>query len=157
MRTLPTGQTVRLNIDEGPATVGTVLRHAIREQDGVQLVTVVWDDAESVDTVPATILTPLCDWEESHPDEYGMACSEPELGVPTTIEWSCHFDAQRVVSWTDEYGPQEMWVCFDHAVTLSLDLQREHVQHTIVPLDPEGYAAAYAAYRDDMTDLGGEG
>ena len=130
MFTITPGTFVRLTLDEGHATIGLVTGYGPRRQsDGVQFVHVDWTpDVESarVETLPATILTAVCEWEDTYPDEYGMACSEP--GIPTTITMPCRFDAQRVVRWVDpDHGSYSSTYCLDHALTATIDMQRDGV------------------------------
>lgn len=62
---------------------------------------------------------PSCEWVDVIPDEYGMACSEPELGVPTHMEIKCSELATRKQTWrtVQALGSEEetLLLCPEHS------------------------------------------
>lgn len=146
-RTFIPGTAVRLSFDTGPKSVGYVVEviddvrlrlefpSATGTHDGE-----FFEGRASVFVQPVSVLVPVCEWVESHPDEYGLACSEP--GVPTVIDIPCHYDAVNTVWPRDPQSPDEppvpMNMCPTHtseslleALALGLGrLDTEPVTHT---------------------------
>lgn len=139
--TLHPGALVRLTLDQGPRSFGVILAADVTvRDDGSRVLPVVFSedrmfaeelscdafgrpaagsvpdevDGLAVLTLPETTLTTLCEHVETHPDGWGLACSE--ANVPTSIDVPCMFDAARSFGFED--GDEE-WdslnLCDAHA------------------------------------------
>lgn len=121
------GTAVRLFVDTGHASIGVIVElDRVREADGEHFWRVDFDPANESETstvVAQGFLVPVCEHFESHPDEYGLACSEP--GVPTTFEIVCRKDADRVLTWADSFGIVHVNLCLDHAIEAALDIEKD--------------------------------
>lgn len=119
---------VRLSCaDSVPANVGYVMYLDRTRDDGMRfwLVDFTPDREGGLAVISEAELVPVCEFSESYPDEWGLACSEP--GVPTSMEISCHFDAtDNVLIPADEHGPEApMALCSEHAERVRREISAE--------------------------------
>lgn len=125
------GTPIRLWFDEGPATIGYVLSQVDDARLRVEFPvvddgTVARPDAEPegefiqgpafTQTLPATLLVAVCEHVETYDDEWGLACSEPN--VPTVMSIPCLMDATFSVA--DPISAVPTNLCAEHVDALDV-------------------------------------